>query len=360
MKVKKGISEILSKRIVRIILLILAVILLFLSLKIGIDSLSWKSKHNDNVLYSYNMKKNYTYSVNLTPNEYMDKNPQGMNELYIAKLINNFDITMNYAYSASDLLDLNYDYEIVSSIVGEYKNGTDKESAEVWVKEFPVLNKVNKQEIQSNQFSISEKFTIDYQYYNNYVKEFMKKMGLTIDAYLKIELRVHTHGNLKDNLNTLNESQTVTMKVPLNQEVFAISGNNQKEEAKHISGIDTYVEKVNPMKLVFGVIMFGASITIFGYLLYGLLKKAKKDGYYSLKDKILKDYGDIIVETTSPIQSDAYQVIDVKNFNEMVDLEEELHVPILYFEPAVGKISWFMILHDNILYRYVLALKEEE
>ena len=68
----------------------------------------------------------------------------------------------------------------------------------------------------------------------------------------------------------------------------------------------------------------------------------------------MKDYGDIIVETTSPVNFNDYQVIHVKNFNEMIDLEEELHVPILYFEPAVGQESWFMLIHDKVLYKYDL------
>ncbi|MBS7020556.1 MAG: DUF5305 domain-containing protein [Firmicutes bacterium] len=358
---KKGnLKQILENKIIRVFLVVIAILLLFFSLKIGIDSLSWKSTRNDNVLYSYNMKKGYTYGVNLMPNEYIDKNPQGMNELYISKLINNFDIMMTYAYSASSALDLTYEYEITSSIVGEYKNSADGESAEVWVKNFPILNKVTKQQKNTSQFNIQEKFTVDYQYYNNYVKDFMKKMGLTIDAYLKVQMRVITVGNLKDNLNSLHEDQTVVMKIPLNQEVFAISGEPTKDTSKHISGIQTYVEKVNPGKMVLGIVMFSISVLILGYILHSLFKKVKKDEYQTQKDKILKEYGDIIVETNSPVRMENYQVIEVKNFNEMIDLEEELHIPILYFEPAMNQISWFIIIHDNILYRYVLKLKEDE
>ena len=153
----------------------------------GIDSLSWKSKRNtDNVLYSYNIKKGYSYAANLTPNEFIDENPQGMNQLYISKLINNFDVVMNYSYSASKPLNLKYQYKIVSSIVGEYHNTPDGEKAEVWVKEFPVTNPVEKTVNNSNSFNIQEKFTVDFHYYDNYVKEFMRQIGVTIDAYLKL------------------------------------------------------------------------------------------------------------------------------------------------------------------------------
>ena len=43
----------------------------------------------------------------------------------------------------------------------------------------------------------------------------------------------------------------------------------------------------------------------------------------------------------------------------MIDLEEELHIPILYFEPAIGEKAWFMIVHDKLLYKYELKHEED-
>ena len=362
MRNKKGrLDEILNKRIMRFLLIFLSLILLFLSLKMGIDSLSWKSKRNtDNVLYSYNIKKGYSYLVNLTPNDFITENPQGMNELYISKLIKNFDVVMNYSYSANKPLNLKYQYKVNASIVGEYHNTPGGEKADIWVSDpVTIVNPVEKQITNGNTINIQEKFSIDYHYYDEYVKRFIKEMGITIDAYLKLEMEVTTDGELKDKMNTLHDTQTVTMKIPLNEEVFAISGDSNKAINKNISGIDTYVEKVNPVKLVICFVMFAISISILVYVLRNLFKGVKKDEYQSQKDKILKEYGDIIVETTSPLNFNDNQVIEVKSFNEMIDLEEELHIPILYFEPAIGEKAWFMIVHDKLLYKYELKHEED-
>lgn len=45
-------------------------------------------------------------------------------------------------------------------------------------------------------------------------------------------------------------------------------------------------------------------------------------------------------------------IIEVKSFNEMVDLQAELHTPILYYEK--GKCSLFMVINEGNLYRFVL------
>ena len=361
MRNKKGqILEALDNKVARIILVILSLVLLFFSLKLGIDSLAWKSERNDNVLYSYNINKGYTYGVNLTPNEFITENPQGMNELYISSLVNNFDVTMNYSYSASKQLNLKYSYKINSSIVGEYNSSPNGEKAEVWVQEFPIVNPVEETLENSNTVNISEKFTLDFHYYDDYVKRFMQTIGITIDAYLKVEMEVTIDGELEDGMNTLHDTQTVTMNIPLNEDVFAVTGETEKTINENIAGINTYVDKVDPVKLTIALAMLAVSIGILVFVLRSLFRNVKKkDEYTSQKDKILKQYGDIIVETASPIDFQNYQVVEIKNFNEMIDLEEELHTPILFYEPEPNETSWFMLIQEKVLYRYVLKRKGE-
>ena len=54
-----------------------------------------------------------------------------------------------------------------------------------------------------------------------------------------------------------------------------------------------------------------------------------------------------------------YQVciIDVKNFDQMLDVEEELRIPIMFFETVKNKEGWFVLVHNDLAYRYVLKDK---
>ena len=45
---------------------------------------------------------------------------------------------------------------------------------------------------------------------------------------------------------------------------------------------------------------------------------------------------------------------DVKNFEDMVDIEEEIKSPILYYEVEEGSEALFTIVNDNYMYRYIL------
>ena len=73
--------------------------------------------------------------------------------------------------------------------------------------------------------------------------------------------------------------------------------------------------------------------------------------------KILKNYGNIIIEITTPINIDDYEIIEVKNIEEMVDLEEELRIPINFYEHIPNYYGEFTLIHNNIAYRYIIEEK---
>ncbi|MBR3249564.1 MAG: hypothetical protein IKF83_02570, partial [Clostridia bacterium] len=49
-----------------------------------------------------------------------------------------------------------------------------------------------------------------------------------------------------------------------------------------------------------------------------------------------------------------YDIVNIKNFNDMVDIEEELHTPIIYFELEENSKCVFLILAEKTAYRFLL------
>ena len=80
----------------------------------------------------------------------------------------------------------------------------------------------------------------------------------------------------------------------------------------------------------------------------------RKNYYEKILNKILKDYAEIIVEVSNPINLNGLEVFDIKNFDDMIDLEEELKSPILLYETIKGKESVFIVVNDNYAYVYTL------
>ena len=71
-------------------------------------------------------------------------------------------------------------------------------------------------------------------------------------------------------------------------------------------------------------------------------------------------YDNVIIEITSPINIDDYEIIEVKGIDEMVDLEEELRIPINFYEHIPNYYGEFTLIHNNIVYRYIIEQKKED
>ena len=151
--------------------------------------------------------------------------------------------------------------------------------------------------------------------------------------------------NIIKNLHKLN--------IPIEQISKAV--NLSEKEIKKLTDKDLEIEM---KKEICGTILIVVAISLFIVLYKDIFDIAKKNYYNTTLDKLLKDYGDVIVELNSEINKDGLQVVEVKNFNEMLDLEEELKIPIMFYEIEEDELGEFTINHNNIIYRYIL--KDEE
>ena len=103
--------------------------------------------------------------------------------------------------------------------------------------------------------------------------------------------------------------------------------------------------------------MFLISICLFVIFYKKIFKVEEKNEYTKKLSKILKNYGNIIIEITTPINIEDYEIIEVKDIEEMVDLEEELRIPINFYEHIPNYYGEFTLIHNNIVYRYIIEEK---
>ena len=152
----------------------------------------------------------------------------------------------------------------------------------------------------------------------------------------------------------IDDSKRINIVIPLNQQAFKVKTNFLETENKNIFEADETKMVINNFKLICGIITLLLTLIIFIGLFRKLFNIAKKTQYQIIRDKYLKEYGDIIIEITTPIINDQLNCIIVKNFNEMIDLEEELRIPISFYEDEDEEFGEFTIIHNDIIYKYTL------
>lgn len=303
------------------------------------------------LLYAYNIKQKPLYNVSIYNNSYIDSNVIGENQTYISDLVKTINTDFKYTYNASKKADeLRYTYSVKANINGNYK--LEDEKSKVWNKEYTLVNEKTNFLNNTNSFTINESVPVDYKYFDNIVSNFRNDLKISIDSTLTVKLVVNVNG-LIDN-ERINDTRVQSITFPLNQKAFKINKDYQETDNKSIVKQIPRSKVYSIPKLIIGTmfIIIAIAINMKTYLsLFGFEKKSE----YTLKlNKILKEYGEVIVEVNNRVNKKGLEVIDVKSFDEMIDLEEELRIPIMFHETYKNKRGEFTLIHQNIMYRFVL------
>lgn len=343
------------KKWVRVTILVL-IIIIFLS---GISIINRgfeleKKKAKKDPIYNYSISQKLDYQVNLNENSFIKVPYLGENETYITDLVKNIDIKLLYQFSGTKQIPLHYTYEILANIKGEYSLETGEEKTKVWNKE-NIL--VEKKEIDTteNQFVVNEEIQLDFNSYNNEVKQFRKELNLPITATLNIIVNINVEGDVG---NKLEDEQQLILEIPLNEQAFRITKDYEPTVERAIYEKEILVGKVKNKNLISGIILIIISIFLLVLFFREIFNVQKKTNYTIKLNKILKSYGDIIIELATPLNLEGLNIIDVKNFNEMIDLEEELRIPINFYETIDYYEGEFYIIQGDIAYRYCLTNEE--
>ena len=304
-------------------------------------------------LYSYNYKAGLDYRVYLKPNEFFQVPYMEMNKQYIASLIDYIEVDAKYDFQSNEDLDYRYDYELVATARGMFED-SDGKKTDVWSKSYSI-SPIESKNGSGKNFSISKTVNIDYNYYNQILSDFRSQFGLSVDSRVDLSLKVNVTAGLKGSgETTLSETQKMDLLIPLLVQTFRIRPDFVNTGGNTIYSAKAPTTEVNIPLLVISGILFIGSLVIFVKLVKSLLVVTRKSEYVLAVNKIMKEYADIIAETHNMPDLSNYDIVNIKNFTDMVDIEEELHAPIIYFEIEENTKCVFLILTDKTAYRFLL------
>lgn len=340
------------KRWVRILLLAIIIILFTVSFKIIYESLKTETPE---IVYSYKTNQSINYTVELFDNSFIDKSHLNKDETYISDLVKQINATFHYNYSGSKITPLEYSYKVIATINGKYNLNNETSQSSVWSKEYTLLNETTKTLNDSNNIIINQPIDIDFKYYNNEVSSFRKQLKLPITATLDVDFIINVKGSEKGKI--IDDEKKATLQIPLNIQAFNIKEDLNREYSNSIVFADVKTE-IDVKNLIVGIFLFFTSLFILIIMFRIIFNIPKKNAYTLKLNKILKEYSDVIVELITPLNTYELDVVEVKSFDELIDLEEELRVPIMFYEIEEYMKGEFSLVHNNILYRFVLKIED--
>lgn len=308
------------------------------------------------MLYAYNVSRNADYKVYIKNNKFIEQEFLGNNQTYITDLVDYIYTKFNYNYSITKKAKGECEYKIIANINAEYNVTGDDKGTKLWSKEY-VLLEPKKIEVDSNIINVSEDLKIDFNKYNEEIKKFKDEFGIPIKANLEVKMITASKLILDDTKQVQQDNSNVILKMDLNQQVFKITDDYEKSDNGQIYDESQNKKSNNMILLTIGGVLF--IIAVVGIL--SIIKKVafqnRKTDYEIALNRILKNYGDIVAEVVTPTYDENLKVIEVKNFDQLLDIEEEIRMPILFYETIEGQEGEFSIISDNILYRYILGEK---
>ena len=308
---------------------------------------------NDKVInnLSYEENNSINYNVYLKKNNFFDTPYLTEDRTYIASLIDYLDINYNYNVKYSRPLTGNYKYRFVALVRANKKDSDDY----YWEKEYNLTEEKNA-EIKNNvNVSISDNVKVSYGKYNDILNKFKKEYGVTTDGELRIIMKVSNTSKFDKVDEPVNIDSEMSLSIPLLEQSLEVSVNKNTGTDKNIISFEE--KSTRFAYLIFKIT--GTILLIISLLGFIDVTKAsnwfKRNNLYELElDKILKSYDSIIANVSNKPDIHDLKVIRINKFDELLDVYNEVRMPINYYQDKINKESTFVIINESIAWIFVL------
>lgn len=328
---------------------IISTILLLVIVIITFNSALTINAKNSNV--KYNEIGNVDYKVYLKDNNYYDSSYLQSGMQYVASLIQTVNVKFNYEIHSTEEIDFNNTYKIK----GEIQVTEQNEPSKVLLVKNVDLGDTKSITKKDNNLVINEDLDIDYGKYNEIVNSYKKDLGLIVSANLIVKLETNTEGIYgKEKMDKRN---SLRISIPLSEATLNINMDSNKINNSGTLGNYNKLVRIND-NVTFIIFILTTIIFVFNIVLdiYIYVKHYKNNVYKQKVSRILKDYDRLIATGTADIDERRYpNKFYPENFKEMVDIAQNLNVPIMYYEAIPNEKCFFIIIKDDTLYKYRLT-----
>ncbi len=310
---------------------------------------SVRFKYNYNL--KYNIKSDVNYLVYLKENEYYKTNYLKEGMRYITDLIDYVNVDMTYKLNTSEDTNVNYKYYVTADVIISDKNDDTK----ILYENTETLQKSKSLTSTGTDAIINETLKIDYSKYNDLVNSFKSKYVLSANSKLIVTMHVNAVGKNSNVDEDIIDNQNLSIEIPLSEQTINITKDYNDTGKSGTVFKYSFLKIVNYWRMLLAILFLVTSI-ISGKYLYKFIYSIprRNNRYKKIYNKIMREYDRIIVSSSSIPDLTNYQVIDVRDFMELLDAREAFDKPILHIEIQKNQKSCFLVLAGNQAYRYIL------
>lgn len=312
---------------------------------------------NDKVTVNINYEENnaINYKVYLKENPFFEEPFLGENRTYIASLIDYVDADFNYDIKYSRPFNGHIKYKFVALVQANKKNSPGY----YWNKEYD-LSEEKTMDLENNtNVTISDNVKVNYAKYNSVLNQFKKEYGLETNGELKILMRVTNTADFEKIDHPVEVNSEISITIPLLEQAIDVSINKETNNNKNVITIREKSHRLAYLifKITGTILMFTSIFGIINTTRYS--KRFQKRHTYMLAlNRILENYDSIIANVKNEPDISNYKEIEVDQFEELLDVYNEVRMPINYYQDKTGKESTFIIINNDVAWIYRLKDKK--
>ena len=341
-------------RIKNLLILCAFVICIFMSIKYLVKGLV-----KENVSVSVSSTPSINYKVHLKQNAFYEENVLDPGMKYVASLIDYIDTNISYTIKSSILMDYDYSYYI-DATARVY--GDNAKTSVLFEKTNMLLEEKKLNVTHVDNVVINENLKIDYNEYNKLISSFKTSYDITALSDVSVVLHVKAkakNSNLVKEV-TIDDSNS-RLVVPLTEQTVNIEITKKDEPNLYNKSDEKKTIKSYKDLIIAGVLLIITVILLLKIMdMLHLNEINSKQEYKKNLNKILREYDLIIANVDNPVDEKNYEVINISSFTELKDVHDNIGTPILFFEEKKNQKSVFVLVKDNLLYKYVLKVTEKK
>lgn len=301
--------------------------------------------------HQYTVKQSVNTDVTYFDSSFFSGGPGTANGAYVMDLTDKIKASFDYSLSSNDTIDATYTYDIKGTVAGKYAiNANEEKSANVWSKEYQIVSPETKT-VSTKNIKLTPKSEMPYAEYKQEIDSFKSALALPLNSEATMTLTVKVQGTIGGIPFTDNRVTSVT--APLDAAIYMLAVKYDKQDTKQVVGEST---KNNRAQFQRYLLIFAVVVGVLGFalLLYGLRKQIFKTPYQRELERIYRYNDGIIIRARSQADIGGKRIVPVLSFDDMLNLEEELKLPIVA-SPAGPEATKFIIIRDDVAYVFTLG-----
>ncbi len=313
---------------------------------------------NRSSIISYGEKSSISYDVNIKPDSFYPTTVLGMNQQYPANAIDKIKVNYKYTFNTSEKGNYRYRYFATATVIANNRDAVNGENPLLLNRSFQLENPTTGVQNENDKYEVEKEYLIDYATYNNFVNKYKNNYGLTINATLKITFYVEVIDEYKDAV--INRTRNMDVNIPLASNPIFITITNPQDISETIYDEDSSTIS-STILIVFATIMLIAGVLLLFQEVHKVVKSEKAQSkFISYINKIISANSEVIIKVKNKINLQGHNIIEVESIEQLLDAQNELHIPIAYFEVKRNREGHFVIVNGKEAWRYIYKVEGDK